>query len=247
MAATRIVQLEALTTSAWPALSTELLDGWLLRFAAGYTKRANSVLPLYAGALPDEAKIEYVEARYQAVGQPAVFKLTPATAALDATLAARGYELVDASSVQTLDLQRERYQQDPQVTLWRQPDPVWFDAFAGMSGLTPAQREAAARMLAGYACNTAFAVVRQHERIVACGFAVRQWDSVVLFDIVTDPAERRSGYGRRLVDSLLAWGQEAGATQGLLQVVADNAPAVALYAGFGFAEQYQYWYRRQPG
>lgn len=246
MAATQIAQLEALTSSAWPALSTEVLDGWVMRFAAGYTKRANSVLPLYAGALPDEAKVGYAEARYQAAGQPAIFKLTAASAALDAMLAARGYELVDVSSVQTLDLRGEAYQQDPQVTLWRQPDPVWFEAFAGMSGLTPAQRTAASRMLAGYACDTAFAVVRQHERIVACGFAVRQWDSVVLFDIVTDPAERRSGYGRRLVNSLLAWGQETGAVQALLQVVANNAPAVALYAGFGFAEQYQYWYRRQP-
>ncbi|XZG70977.1 GNAT family N-acetyltransferase [Chitinibacteraceae bacterium HSL-7] len=238
--------MEALTTSAWPALSSEVLDGWLLRFAEGYTKRANSVAPLYDGALPESAKVAYAEARYLALGLPAIFKLTAANAALDDLLALHGYTVVDPSSVQTLDLRTEEYQHDPEVTLWRQPEPVWFDAFARMSALSAVQAACARRMLAGYACDTAFAVIRQHERVVACGFAVRQWDSVVLFDIVTDPAERRSGYARRLVNSLLAWGQETAATQAVLQVVASNVPAVALYASFGFSEQYQYWYRRQP-
>ncbi|WP_148714424.1 GNAT family N-acetyltransferase [Chitinolyticbacter meiyuanensis] len=245
MAETRIALLEALTMSAWPALSTEVFDGWALRFADGYTKRANSVVPLYDGALPDDAKRAYVERRYRAAGLPAVFKLTVENAALDEQLAALGYQQVDVSSVQTLALE-QRYEQDPEVTLWRKPDPAWFDAFAAMGVLTPGQRITAQRMLAGYACETAFAALHHEGRAVACGFAVRQWDSVVLFDIVTEPASRRSGYGRRLVHSLLAWGQETGATQGLLQVVADNAPAVALYASLGFAEQYRYWYRRQP-
>ena len=43
--------IEELSLSAWPPLQTMVLDGWVLRFAEGYTKRPNSVNPLYASTL----------------------------------------------------------------------------------------------------------------------------------------------------------------------------------------------------
>ena len=45
-----IQEIEELSMNAWPSLQTLLLDGWVLRFAAGYTRRANAVCPLFAGA-----------------------------------------------------------------------------------------------------------------------------------------------------------------------------------------------------
>ena len=38
--------IKELAVNAWPSLQT-LLDGWVLRFANGYTRRANSVNLLY--------------------------------------------------------------------------------------------------------------------------------------------------------------------------------------------------------
>ncbi|WP_035060302.1 GNAT family N-acetyltransferase [Andreprevotia chitinilytica] len=241
-----IAHLEALALSAWPALQTELLDGWVLRFADGYTKRANSISPLYAGALPNADKLAYAEQRFRAAGLPCVFKQTGLALELDALLDERGYEVVEPSSVQTTRLAGQLLSFDADVALCSSLEMPWFAAFANMSGLDGKLRDAAGKLLLSYKAPVVFGMLLENGEAKCCGFAVRQWDSVLLFDIVTTPLARRQGYARRLVSSLLAWGRETGATQGLLQVVAANAPAVELYAGFGFAEQYQYWYRRQP-
>src|SRR5262249_29851311 len=53
--------VEEAAMKAWPALEEVLLDGWLLRFSRGYTKRANSVNPLYPSALPLEDHVRQCE------------------------------------------------------------------------------------------------------------------------------------------------------------------------------------------
>ncbi len=37
--------------NAWPALSRIFLDGWVVGLSEGYTRRANSVNPLYPGTM----------------------------------------------------------------------------------------------------------------------------------------------------------------------------------------------------
>ena len=78
---------------------------------------------------------------------------------------------------------------------------------------------------------------------MAVGLAVYERGYVGLFDIVTNPAFRRQGWGRRLVVELLRWGQAQGANTAYLQVATPNTAALQLYAGFGFREVYRYWYR----
>ncbi|RRN74187.1 hypothetical protein EI200_02485 [Peribacillus simplex] len=40
-------KLEELLMNALAALQTQIYDGWVIRFADGYTKRANSINPIY--------------------------------------------------------------------------------------------------------------------------------------------------------------------------------------------------------
>ncbi len=99
-------RLEELSLNAWPALETTLLDGWLVRFAEGYTRRANSVQPLYPPLGSVRANVEACAAAYAARGQDAIFKLTPASepAGLDELLTRLGYAREAPTSVQTTEL-----------------------------------------------------------------------------------------------------------------------------------------------
>ena len=59
-----------------PTLETVYRDGWALRFSNGYTRRANSVNPLYPGSCPFDDDLREPEEFYRCHGQRVVFKLT---------------------------------------------------------------------------------------------------------------------------------------------------------------------------
>ncbi|QLI81850.1 GNAT family N-acetyltransferase [Chitinibacter fontanus] len=240
-----VAHLETLTSSAWPALANEYLDGWVLRFAAGYTKRANSVTPMWQGDLPMLQKVAYCEQRYQQQGLPALFKLSPAAQALDDVLLERGYDLIDYCSVQSRSLQAGDFALDVAVQSSDKVSADWFSRFAELNHVPESHQATAWQMLSSYACPTQFATLFHDGKAVACALAVLQFNTVLLYDVVTLAEQRRQGYARRLVSHLLAWSQQQGATKAVLQVVAANHAACALYAQLGFTEEYPYWYRRQ--
>ena len=246
-AAARVLErtLEELGLNAWPALSSVLYDGWVLRFSGGYTRRANSVNPLYASRLPLEEKISVCEAAYARRSQAAVFKLTFATQPpqLDRMLAEMGYEEQATTSVQTADLSNALVAYDPAVSLTEHLADAWLDAQGVLVGGPAKVLELERRMLQSIVPPTAFASLHQDGQPVAMGLAVAERGYVGLSSIVTAVSARNRGLGRRLVGSLLAWGQQQGAHTGYLAVMLDNAPALRLYAGFGFREAYRYWYR----
>ncbi len=103
-------RVEEAALNAWPALQQLLYDGWILRFAEGYTKRANSVTALYASYLDVWSKITYCEGCYRERGLPTIFRLTPFAEPhdLDRVLHERGYQTLDPTLVMSLDLDQWR-------------------------------------------------------------------------------------------------------------------------------------------
>jgi ribosomal protein S18 acetylase RimI-like enzyme len=55
-------------------------------------------------------------------------------------------------------------------------------------------------------------------------------------DLYVDPAHRRGGVARALVDRVVADARAAGVRRLSLQTEPDNAAALALYAGLGFRQ-----------
>lgn len=67
-------------------------------------------------------------------------------------------------------------------------------------------------------------------------------DEAELLTIATDPAHRRNGQARALLQQLETHARAHGATTLFLDVSSENAPAIALYLSSGFEEM-----ARRPG
>lgn len=238
-------RIEEASLNAWPAPRQLLYDGWIVRFADGYTKRANSVTPLYPSMLDLETKIDSCERLYREHGLPAIFRLTSWSSppGLDEALAARGFCRVDLTLVLHLDLTAGAPPL-PAVRLIDGAPQEWLRTFTHLRGgrVEDAPRHAA--ILGALTTPALYASIAGADgEPAACGLAVLEGDMVGLFDVVTSPSQRRRGYGRALVSGMLHWAQGAGAHHAYLQVVRENAPARALYDGMGFHQAYHYWYR----
>ena len=176
-----ITRIEELALNAWPAFETLRLDGWVVRFAGGYTRRSNSVAPLYAAAAAAGAdgtleRIAACEALYRQRGLPAIFKLTSASqpAGLDDLLAARGYQAEAHTSVQLLDLNSWQAPRRMECDIQAAPDEAWQAAFAQMSGLPEQRRGLHAQILAAIEPACAYASLRDSGSVAACGLGVLQ-------------------------------------------------------------------------
>ncbi|MFW6092609.1 MAG: GNAT family N-acetyltransferase [Pseudomonadota bacterium] len=235
-------RVEEASINAWPAMQQMLVDGWLVRLAQGFTKRANSVIPLYPGTTPLAGKVRFCENVYARERLRSIFRLTSSDEhrELDAYLADRSYRRQDPTDVLTLPLE-VAFEPSPDLCLLT--TERWLEVYGALTGMPDNARSLHGTILRGIPLPCAYGAIGSPEAPLACGLAVLEQDLVGLFDVVTHPEARRAGHGSALVVSLLAWAREQGARRAYLQMVADNHAARGLYRKLGFEPLYQYWYR----
>ncbi|MBP1988637.1 GNAT family N-acetyltransferase [Paenibacillus eucommiae] len=239
-------KIEEFSLNAWPALQSFVYDGWLLRFADGFTKRSNSVNPIYNGyekSIPN--KIRHCEDIYSSVGLDTIFKITPYVTSnhIDNLLDELGYIVVDPSSVKMLDLANTEEPHKTTVTVSTDVNIEWLDQLACMNNLSESAKQTTWRLLSPSYVKKGFFTLFEGEVPVACGLGVVEQNYIGLYDIVTDSSYRSQGYGRQLILNMLKWGKANGASHSYLQVVKSNRAAVSLYESLGYQEVYTYWYR----
>lgn len=240
-----ILQIEKISMNAWPALETIQYDGWIVRFANGFTKRSNSVNPIYDSILDIDSKIEYCEKLYRSRNLPVCFKITDIAkpAGIDKTLEAKGYNHEFDISVQFININKFSKVMDRNVNIVEFTDDSWIENYIKMNETNSLNIPILKQIIDLILLPKCLLTLTKGGIPVGCGLGVVSDKHIGLFDIVIDKQYRNQGLGKILIENLLIWGRSIGAEFGYLQVLADNAPANRLYNKIGFKEVYKYWYR----
>ena len=241
-----ITKIEELSMNAFPALSTVLLNGWVLRFANGYAKRANSVNPIYKCNIDLENNISLCENMYKSNGLDTVFKLTENEDSykIDEILKKRGYSYEAKTNIMLLDIGNlQATEENVNVVIYNKINDKWFEAFVRINKVNPYNKETLKLMLSRIIPQVYCACILEDNEIVAVGLGVAQGEYIGMYDICVQEDKRRTGFGTRIMKSLMREAALNGYKYSYLQVVDANEGAKLLYKGLGYEKQYSYWYR----
>jgi GNAT superfamily N-acetyltransferase len=234
--------LEAVADRAWPARESAALGGWRLNATDGWSLRINACWPLGAPDRPVDEAIAAVEGFYAARSLPTRFKLADGAVApstLAQHLTARGYRPTHETLVMIGAVTGEA---DAEVLLSPTPDPAFEAVFTASADGNAADARERLDALGRIPAPAFFGRLDLEGETAALGATAVDGDWAGIFGMRTLPGHRRKGLARRILGALLLAAEEQGARRAYLQVAADNAPAIALYGGLGFAPAYAYRY-----
>lgn len=241
-------ELAAVTARAWQPVESEPLGEWRLRAAGGFTRRANSALPLGDPGMPLGEAFGRVERWYEERGLPAYIQTATGAEGTQETLCAElerhGWRREVTAEVRIAALAPVG-DLDADVTavrLTREPDEAWLSRYQRFS--TPGPH--VLRVL-GSGPAVWFATVAGEaggEAPAAIGRCVvdGRWAGFMAVEVA--PEHRRRGLATSVMAALARRALDEGASAAWLQVEEDNEGARALYDGMGFAAHHRYHHFR---
>ncbi|WP_425245326.1 GNAT family N-acetyltransferase [Streptomyces sp. NEAU-NA10] len=261
-------ELARVASRAWRPVESERLGEWELRAAAGFTRRANSVLPLGDPGLPLDAALDAVRRWYGERGLPAYVQTATGAEGtqelLCAELERRGWirEVTAELWIGALAPVADRAEAEG-VVLARAADEAWLARYQrkGVSDVAlqvlgsaspahggPSRANRSNEAESGGGPSVWFASVPgvAGAAPAAIGRCVvdGRWAGFAAIEV--DPGQRRRGLATVVMAALARRALEEGASAAWLQVEEDNEGARALYAGLGFGAHHSYHHYREP-
>ncbi|GAA2316427.1 GNAT family N-acetyltransferase [Streptomyces violaceusniger] len=244
-------ELDRVAARAWPPVTSEPLGEWTLRASGGFTRRANSVLPLGDPGMGLDAALRRVTAWYAARELPAYIQVSTGAEGTQELLAAelesRGWmrevsslmEIAALAPIGDLDADISA------VTLSRHLDDAWLTRYQRSSG--EPSPEARAVLSGGPSVWFATIVAEGGGAPAAIGRCVvdGRWAGFTAVEVA--PERRRQGLAKAVMTALARTALDEGASAAYLQVETDNDGAHALYGGMGFTVHHSYHHWRASG
>ncbi len=242
----KIIEIEEQSLNAWPAISEIYHKGCILRFSNGYTKRANSINPLYFTDNCHEI-IQYAEDNYTSRSLPTVFKIIKHKRyeVLDSILHDNGYLIIDHTNVKLIDLRTNNFEDNNHVQINNHFSDKWIHSFISSNNLEQ-KSETIENILKKIEVDKVIASITIDNKIIGFGFGAIENDIVGIFDIFVNKQYRNNGYGRMIMNKLLYTVKKSKCSYSYLQVMNDNVIATKLYQSLGYKQYYKYWYRVKP-
>ncbi|MFC4607940.1 GNAT family N-acetyltransferase [Streptomyces maoxianensis] len=241
------LELARVTARAWQPVESERLGEWELRASSGFTRRANSVLPLGDPGLPLDEALTRVRTWYEDRGLPAYVQAATGAAGTQeefcAELEARDWRREVSAEVRIgalapigdLDAEVER------VRLARSLDEAWLQRYQRIGVPGPH-----VLTVLGSGPSVWFASVPgvTGGPPAAIGRCVVDGRWAGFMAVEVDPAHRRRRLATSVMTALARRALEEGASAAWLQVESENDGARALYDGMGFATHHHYHHFR---
>lgn len=235
-----VAACESRIVNAWPAPTTLIVDDWVVRFASGYSGRANSASSLREGGEMDDATLAFVEGLYRQAGLPPRIRFTPLVAeSARERFAARGYRVETASFGMVAELDG-RQALAPDMIVTAQAGADWIDGVCAHQTGTKRNREHLSAIVSGVRLPAAFATLLHEGRPAAYAMSVAERGMAEIGAVIVDEKLRGRGLGRKLMQGLMGWAAAQGCGQAYLQVDQSNGLAFEMYRRLGFRTVYAY-------
>ncbi|MEU0132391.1 MULTISPECIES: GNAT family N-acetyltransferase [unclassified Streptomyces] len=241
-------ELALATARAWQPVESERLGDWRLRAAGGFTRRANSALPLGDPGLPLGEALGRVREWYAERDLPAYVQAATGAEGTQERLCAgleeHGWRREVSAEVRIAALAPvgDLDADVSAVRTARQADAAWLSRYQRFE--TPGPH---VLKVLGSGPSVWFASVPGEDpdgRPAAIGRCVVDGRWAGFMAVEVDPEYRRRGLATAVMTALARTASDEGASAAWLQVEADNGGARALYDGMGFATHHIYHHFR---
>ncbi|WP_422049004.1 GNAT family N-acetyltransferase [Shimia sp.] len=232
-------QLYDVVDATWPAARSFAVGPFLIREGKGGGKRVSAATAL---GPYDDSDIARAEEAMTALGQGLLFQLREGEEALDATLAARGYDVVDPVIMYVIEVEALSQEEPPRTAAIPAWEPLKIMEEIWAAGGVGPERIDVMRRAEGPKTGM---ISRWNDKPAGASFLAMHEGIGMVHSLEILPHQRRQGVAQFLMRRAAIWVQQHGGTHLSVICTTANEGANALYASLGMRVVGQYHYRQK--